>query len=66
MKCFYMRYHLPIPVLHKFTGNRGGICGEGLEDYHVQIRPCNSIEKEQPFCIHAQRTNRGECLHAVC
>ena len=53
-----MRNHFSMPILHKYTVNRAGICGEGLEDYHVQTGPCNSIEKEQPFCIHVSKSKQ--------
>ncbi len=43
---------------HKYTAKTGGICWEGLEDHHIQTRPCNSIEKEQPFCFHLSKSKQ--------
>ena len=57
-----MTNHLSILVLHKYTGNRGKIHAEGLEDPHIQMRPFNSIE---PCSFMCQRARSGEFQHAV-
>ena len=53
-----MTKHLSTAIFHKYTAKTGGICWEGLEDHHIQTRPCNSIEKEQPFCFHLSKSKQ--------
>ena len=60
-----MTNQLSMPILHKYTGNRGGMHREGLEDPHIQMGACNSIEKDQPFCIHESK-NKQQRMPTCC
>ena len=66
LKCIFQRI-IWYPVFELYTGNRGGMCGEGLENHSIQTIQFNSIGNEILHCIHVLlREIRGECQHAVC
>jgi hypothetical protein len=58
IKLFLHDKHLFMTVFHKYTPKKGGICWEALEDNQIQTGPCNSIEKEQPFCFHVSKSKQ--------
>ena len=55
-----MTKHLSVIVFHKYTAKTGGICWEGLDDHHIQTRPCNSIEKRKPILFSFVKEQTGE------